>query len=143
MKFCKLSRLRWVGHIRQDDDDLSWRVLLSKPGGKPPRWRPRLRWENGVKEEIVKLVWRNWTLVALNREGWRKLLKEAEATAGCSAVGNGNKTWVRQRHRKIQCRAVLLEVSEFRCLLVRTFKHVKSLYYPTDAQIYNSMIQLD
>jgi len=33
VKFCKLSRLRWAGHVmRQDDDDLSRRVLLSEPG---------------------------------------------------------------------------------------------------------------
>ena len=43
VKFCKL---RWAGHvIRQDDNDLSRRVLLSEPGGKCPRGRPRLRWE--------------------------------------------------------------------------------------------------
>jgi hypothetical protein len=38
-----------------------------------------LRWEDGVKEDVAKLGCRNWTVVALNREGWRKLLKEAEA----------------------------------------------------------------
>ena len=75
MKFCMLSRLRWAGHvIRQDDDDLSRRVLLSEPGGKCPRGRPRLRWEN-----VATLGCRNWKTVALNREGWKKLLKEAEA----------------------------------------------------------------
>ena len=80
MKFCKLSRLRWAGQvIRQDDDDLSRRVLLlSEPGGKCPRGRPRLRWEDGVKEDAAKLGCRNWTIVALNQQGWRKLLKEAE-----------------------------------------------------------------
>jgi hypothetical protein len=37
VKFCKLSRLRWARHvIRQDDDDLSKRVLLSEPGGERP-----------------------------------------------------------------------------------------------------------
>jgi hypothetical protein len=37
VEFCKLSRLRWAGHvIRQDDEDLSKRVLLSEPGGKRP-----------------------------------------------------------------------------------------------------------
>jgi len=83
VKFCKLSRSRWAGHvIRQDDDDLSRRVLLSEPGGKRPRGRPRLRWEDGVKEDAAKLGCRNWTVVALNREGWRKLLKEAEAHPG-------------------------------------------------------------
>jgi len=40
-KFCKLSRLRWAGHvIYQDDNDLSRRVLLSEPGGKRPRGDP-------------------------------------------------------------------------------------------------------
>ena len=77
MKFYKLSRLRWAGHvIRQDDDDddLSRRVLLSEPGGKCPRGRSRLRWEDGVEEDVARLGCRNWKVVALNREGWRKLL---------------------------------------------------------------------
>ena len=56
MKSCKLSRLRWAGHvIRQDDDDLSRRVFLSEPGGKCLRGRPRLRWEHGVNEGAAKL----------------------------------------------------------------------------------------
>ena len=38
--------------------------------------------EDGVKEDAAKLGCRNWTVVALNREGWRKLLKEAEAHPG-------------------------------------------------------------
>jgi len=61
VKFCKLSRLRWAGYvIRQDDDDLSSRVLLSKPGGKRPRGRPGLRWEDGVEEDVARLGCRNW-----------------------------------------------------------------------------------
>ena len=41
VKFCKLSRLRWAGHvICQDDDDLSRRVILSEPGGKRPKGDP-------------------------------------------------------------------------------------------------------
>ena len=83
VKFCKLSRLRWAGHvIRQDDDNLSRKVLLSEPGGKRPRGRPRLRWEDGVEEDVARLGCRNCKTVALNREGWRKLLKEAEAHPG-------------------------------------------------------------
>jgi len=79
VKFCKLSRLRWAGQFIRQDDDLSRRVLLSEPGGKCPKGRPRLRWEDGVKEDAAKLVCRNWTVVALTRERWRKILKEAEA----------------------------------------------------------------
>jgi hypothetical protein len=83
VKFCKLSRLSWAGHvIRQDDEDLARRVLLREPGGKRLRGRPRLRSEDGVKERVAKLGCRNWTVVGLNREGWRKLLKEAEGHSG-------------------------------------------------------------
>jgi len=71
--------LRWAGHVICQEDDLFRRVLLSEPGGKRPRGRPRLRWEDGVKEDAGKLGYRNWTAVALNGEGWRKLLKEAKA----------------------------------------------------------------
>jgi hypothetical protein len=38
-------------------------------------------------EDVARLGSRNWTIDALNREGWRKLLKEAETHPGCSAVG--------------------------------------------------------
>ena len=83
VKFCKLSRLRWAGHVtRQDDDDLSRGVLLSEPGVKWPRRKPRLHWEDGVEEDVSRLGCRNWKIVALNREGWRKLLKETEAHPG-------------------------------------------------------------
>jgi hypothetical protein len=58
------------------------RVLLSEPGGRRPRRRPKLRWEDGLVEDVARLGCRNWTVVALNREGWRKLLKEAEAHPG-------------------------------------------------------------
>jgi hypothetical protein len=48
-------------------------------------WRRKefyLRWEDGVEEDVARLGGRNWKVVALNREGWRKLLKEAEAHPG-------------------------------------------------------------
>jgi hypothetical protein len=67
--------LRWAGHVICQDDDLSRRVLISEPGEK----QPRLHWEDGVKEDAAKLWCRNWTVVALNQEGWRKLLKQAKA----------------------------------------------------------------
>jgi hypothetical protein len=35
-----------------------------------------------VVEDVARLGFRNWKVVAINREGWRKLLKEAEARPG-------------------------------------------------------------
>jgi hypothetical protein len=39
-------------------------------------------WEDGVEEDVARLECRNWKGAALNREGWRKLLKVAEAHPG-------------------------------------------------------------
>jgi hypothetical protein len=49
--------------------------------GETPN-RSLWRWEDGVVEDVTRLGCRNWKVVALNREGWRKLLKEAEAHPG-------------------------------------------------------------
>jgi hypothetical protein len=35
-----------------------------------------------VVEDVARLGCRKWKVVTLNREGWRKLLKEAEARPG-------------------------------------------------------------
>jgi hypothetical protein len=35
--------------------------------------------EDGVVEDVARLGCRNWKVVTLDREEWRKLLKEAEA----------------------------------------------------------------
>jgi hypothetical protein len=66
VKFGKLSRLRWAEHVIRQDDDLSRRVLLIEPGGKCPRGRPRLHWEDAVEEDVAWLGCRNWKVVALN-----------------------------------------------------------------------------
>jgi hypothetical protein len=56
-----------------------------------------LRWEDGGEEDVARLGCRNWTVVALNREGWRKLLKEAEAPPGCSTVGEREREREREK----------------------------------------------
>jgi hypothetical protein len=32
-----------------------------------------------VKEDVARLGCRNWKIATINRKGWKKLLKEAEA----------------------------------------------------------------
>jgi hypothetical protein len=41
-----------------------------------------LRWEDEVEEDVARLGCRNWKVATLNWEGWRKLLKEANAHPG-------------------------------------------------------------
>jgi hypothetical protein len=88
------NRVFRIFRPKRDEVTREWRklhneelnVLYSSPNIvqviKRPRGRPRLRWEDGVEEDVAKLGCKNWKIVTLNREGWKKLLKEVEAHPG-------------------------------------------------------------
>jgi hypothetical protein len=83
VKFMKLSRFSWAGHVFQlNESDPARKVLLTGPGGQRPRRRPKLRWEEGIEEDAERAGFRNWKKTAANREEWRNLLKETLAHPG-------------------------------------------------------------
>jgi hypothetical protein len=74
VKFIKLSRLRWTGHImRLNENETARKVFMSQPGGSRPRGRPKLKWEDQVAEDAARAGCRNWKRTTHNREDWRKL----------------------------------------------------------------------
>jgi hypothetical protein len=81
--YIKINRLRWAGHvIRLEEQNPARRVLVAVVEGRRQRGRPKLRWEDGVKEDVRKLGKRNWRNAARNRDSWQKLQKEALAQNG-------------------------------------------------------------
>ena len=49
------SRLQWTGHVeRMADDRLPKRAAWLREEGSRRRGRPRLRWEDCVKRDVVK-----------------------------------------------------------------------------------------
>ena len=44
--------------------------------------RPKMRWEDGVDEDMRILEVKNWKKVALDRDEWAKFLKKARAHQG-------------------------------------------------------------
>jgi hypothetical protein len=81
--YVKTNRLRWAGHvIRLEEQNPARRVLVAVVKGRRQRGRPKLRWEDGVKEDARKLGERNWRNAARNRDSWRKLQKKALAQNG-------------------------------------------------------------
>jgi hypothetical protein len=44
--------------------------------------RPKLRWKDGVDQDMRILGARNWKKVALNRDEWTKLIRKARAHQG-------------------------------------------------------------
>ena len=53
-----------------------YRVLVGKPEGKTPLWRPGCRWEDNTKLELqeVRCEAIDWIELAQDRERWRALV---------------------------------------------------------------------
>lgn len=84
--FIKMGRLRWAGHvIRLEDSRPAIRVLRYEPGGSRRRGRPKIRWEDGIREDARTIGVKNWMSVARNRDEWRKLLWTARTHDGLSS----------------------------------------------------------
>ncbi|GFS48307.1 putative endonuclease-reverse transcriptase [Trichonephila clavipes] len=53
VKFVKLQRLKWVGHLpRMNEDRCCKKIFLGKPMGNRPRGRLSLRWINCVEKDL-------------------------------------------------------------------------------------------
>ena len=77
----RISRVRCAGHVQRTSNES---ILKRSKDWKPERirriGRPKLRWIDGVLEDIKKVGFRNWETVARDREAWRKVLRESEAS---------------------------------------------------------------
>jgi hypothetical protein len=49
-----------------------YRVLVGKPEGKRPLWRPRRRWEDNISMDLQELgcVCEDWIGLAQDRDRW-------------------------------------------------------------------------
>jgi hypothetical protein len=84
--YIKVKRLAWAGHlVGMNSDRTIEKIFNTKPDGLRSVGRPKLRWEDGVDQDIRILGVRNWKKVALNRDEWAKLLKKARAHQGLSS----------------------------------------------------------
>jgi hypothetical protein len=54
--FVKSRRMRWAGRVaRMMEKRNAYRLLVGKPEGKRPLWRPRRRWVENIRMDIFEL----------------------------------------------------------------------------------------
>jgi hypothetical protein len=71
------KRMRWASHIaRIRAMRNTYRILAVQHEGKRPRGRPRRRWEDNVRMNLMEIGWEGagWIHLAQVRDQWRTLL---------------------------------------------------------------------
>ena len=69
----KSKRMRWAGHVtRMVEGRGVHKVLVGKPEGRRPLWRPRRRWKNITMDlEEMGRGCGDWMELAEDKERWR------------------------------------------------------------------------
>jgi len=52
----KSRRMRWAGHVAcMEEMRNTYKILVRKPEGKRPHGRPRHRWENNIRMDLMEI----------------------------------------------------------------------------------------
>jgi hypothetical protein len=73
----KSKRMRWVGHeARMGQKRNAYRLMVRKPEGRRPLKRPRRRWLDNIRMDLLEVGWgdMDWIDLAQDRDRWRALV---------------------------------------------------------------------
>jgi hypothetical protein len=77
IRIIKWRRMRWAGHVaRMGEKRNVYRLLVGKPEGKRPLGRPRRRWVDNMKMDLLEIGLSvvDWIGLAQDRYRWRALV---------------------------------------------------------------------
>jgi hypothetical protein len=69
--------MRWVGHVARIGEKMNaYRLLVGKPEKRSPLGRPRCRWVDNIRMDLVEVGWGDvdWIGLAQDRVRWRALV---------------------------------------------------------------------
>jgi hypothetical protein len=73
----KAMRMRLTGHVaRMGEKRNTCRLLVGKPEGRRPLERPRRRWLDNIRMDLLEVGWGDvdWIGLAQDRDRWRDLV---------------------------------------------------------------------
>jgi hypothetical protein len=77
IRIIKSRRMKWAGHVaRMGEKTNVFRLLVGKPEGKRPLGRPRRRWIDNIKMDLIEIGVSvvDWIRLAQDRYSWRALV---------------------------------------------------------------------
>jgi hypothetical protein len=78
IRIMKSMRMRWAGHVvRMGEKRNAYSLFLGNPEGKRPLGRPRCRWLDNIKMDLLEIGWGGveWIGLGQDRDKWRALVK--------------------------------------------------------------------
>jgi hypothetical protein len=76
-RIIKARRMKWAVHVaRMGEKRNAYGLLVGKPEERMPLGRPRRRWLDNIKMDIVEVGWGDvdWIGLAQDRDRWRALV---------------------------------------------------------------------
>jgi hypothetical protein len=74
VRFLKLQRIRWLGHVERMEDNAMPKRML--------KGRPRMRWLDDVESDLKKMEVIGWKEKMRDRKQWRLVVEETKAQPG-------------------------------------------------------------
>jgi hypothetical protein len=77
IRIMKSRRMRWAEHVaRMGEKRCAYRLLVGKPEGRRPLGRPRRRWVDNIRMDLVEEGWSDvdWIGLTQDRDRWRALM---------------------------------------------------------------------
>jgi hypothetical protein len=72
IRIMKSRRMRWLGHVaRMGEKRNVYRLLIGKPEGKRPLRRPRRRWVDNIRMDLVEMLWGGVVWLRIGTSGER------------------------------------------------------------------------
>jgi hypothetical protein len=76
IRVIKSRRMGWAEHVaRMEEKRGEYRILVGRPEGRRPLWRPKRRWEDNIKMDLQEVGWgMHWIELAQDTDRWRALV---------------------------------------------------------------------
>jgi hypothetical protein len=74
IRMIKSRRMRWEGHIARMEEKINaYGILVGEPEGERPLGRPRRRWEDNIRIDLIEIGWggMDWIGLAQDTDRWR------------------------------------------------------------------------
>jgi hypothetical protein len=77
--YVKAQRISWLGHIERMPDDRTVKKITNwKPIAPRHIRRPKLRWEEDIRNNIKAIKVQNWKKLAQDRNKWKGIIEQAK-----------------------------------------------------------------